>query len=159
MLCPNCHTLSCYICRQVIWGYDHFSNICCCPCNISYLWWILHQEQPLPYTGANDPNKCLLWDPVEQRHTDEVTHTSTNYITHKMADCHMMHFFRSGKLPSRLSKNTRRGIWTWQQKNSKPLRLTLGLAMNFERSNLSIWLMLTLVHAEFMWSLLAHELL
>jgi hypothetical protein len=26
MSCPNCRTLSCYICRQVIKGYDHFSN-------------------------------------------------------------------------------------------------------------------------------------
>src|SRR5882757_9237955 len=26
MSCPNCHTLSCYICRQVIQGYDHFNQ-------------------------------------------------------------------------------------------------------------------------------------
>ena len=27
MSCPNCHTLSCYICRQVITGYDHFNQV------------------------------------------------------------------------------------------------------------------------------------
>ncbi|KZT20220.1 hypothetical protein NEOLEDRAFT_1172659 [Neolentinus lepideus HHB14362 ss-1] len=54
MTCPNCRTLSCYVCRQVITGYDHFG-------------------QPPPYTGPKDANKCPLWDPVEQRHNDEVT--------------------------------------------------------------------------------------
>ena len=27
MACPGCHTVSCYICRQIIVGYDHFSNV------------------------------------------------------------------------------------------------------------------------------------
>ena len=27
MSCPNCNTLSCYICRQVIKGYDHFNQV------------------------------------------------------------------------------------------------------------------------------------
>lgn len=26
MSCPNCNTFSCYICRQVITGYDHFNQ-------------------------------------------------------------------------------------------------------------------------------------
>ena len=26
MSCPNCHTTSCYICRQVITSYDHFTS-------------------------------------------------------------------------------------------------------------------------------------
>jgi len=54
MLCPNCATLSCYVCRKIITGYEHFSR-------------------PPPYTGPADPNKCQLWDSVEQRHSDEVT--------------------------------------------------------------------------------------
>ncbi|KAL6307320.1 hypothetical protein BKA93DRAFT_727613 [Sparassis latifolia] len=53
MTCPNCHTLSCYVCRKIITGYDHFNN-------------------PPPYNGKQDPAKCLLWDSVEQRHSDEV---------------------------------------------------------------------------------------
>ncbi|KAF8575225.1 hypothetical protein K439DRAFT_1370428 [Ramaria rubella] len=53
MTCPNCGTLSCYICRQVISGYEHFGN-------------------PPPYTGPQDPNKCNLWDPIEQRGNNEV---------------------------------------------------------------------------------------
>ncbi|KAG1725066.1 uncharacterized protein EDB91DRAFT_1169386 [Suillus paluster] len=53
MTCPNCHTVSCYICRKVIIGYDHFGN-------------------PPPYIGRVDQNKCVLWDPVEQRHETEV---------------------------------------------------------------------------------------
>lgn len=24
MTCPYCHTLSCYVCRQVVTGYEHF---------------------------------------------------------------------------------------------------------------------------------------
>ncbi|KAI0713080.1 hypothetical protein C8T65DRAFT_739128 [Cerioporus squamosus] len=55
MTCPNCGTLSCYICRKVIVGYDHFS-------------------QPPPYDGRPDLKKCTLWDAsVEGRHSDEVT--------------------------------------------------------------------------------------
>lgn len=27
MRCPNCATLSCYVCRQVIVGYDHFDQV------------------------------------------------------------------------------------------------------------------------------------
>ena len=30
MTCPNCATLSCYICRKVIVGYDHFSQVSGC---------------------------------------------------------------------------------------------------------------------------------
>ncbi|KAF8515364.1 hypothetical protein BU17DRAFT_51893 [Hysterangium stoloniferum] len=53
MTCPICNTLSCYICRQIIVGYDHFNN-------------------PPPYVGRSDKKKCPLWDPVEQRHDNEV---------------------------------------------------------------------------------------
>lgn len=52
MTCPNCQTVSCYICREVINGYEHFVN-------------------PRP-NGQVDKKKCLLWDPVEQRHATEV---------------------------------------------------------------------------------------
>ncbi|KAH9942854.1 hypothetical protein B0H21DRAFT_511019 [Amylocystis lapponica] len=55
MTCPNCRTLSCYVCRKIITGYDHFNN-------------------PPPYNGKQDANKCTLWDSsVEGRHSDEVT--------------------------------------------------------------------------------------
>ncbi|KAI0640872.1 hypothetical protein C8Q79DRAFT_1014714 [Trametes meyenii] len=55
MSCPNCMALSCYVCRKLITGYDHFGN-------------------PPPYTAKTDPNKCPLWDAsVEGRHSDEVT--------------------------------------------------------------------------------------
>ncbi|KAI0739759.1 hypothetical protein C8Q80DRAFT_1200487 [Daedaleopsis nitida] len=54
MTCPKCATLSCYICRKAITGYDHFDN-------------------PPPYTGRPDLKKCPLWDSsVEGRHSDEV---------------------------------------------------------------------------------------
>ncbi|TRM63521.1 hypothetical protein BD626DRAFT_494567 [Schizophyllum amplum] len=51
--CTNCRTLSCYICRKMINGYEHFN-----------------QAAP----GApSTSNKCLLWDgPVERRHAEEV---------------------------------------------------------------------------------------
>ncbi|KAH9856068.1 hypothetical protein C2E23DRAFT_809859 [Lenzites betulinus] len=55
MTCPNCGSLSCYVCRQLIIGYDHFGN-------------------PPPYNAKIDPKKCPLWDSsVEGRHSDEVT--------------------------------------------------------------------------------------
>ncbi|EMD32740.1 hypothetical protein CERSUDRAFT_99118 [Gelatoporia subvermispora B] len=55
MTCPNCQTLSCYVCRQVINGYDHFNTI-------------------PGQAGPVDPNKCQLWDSsVEQRHNNEVS--------------------------------------------------------------------------------------
>lgn len=53
MSCPSCHTLSCYVCRQIITGYEHFSR-------------------PPPYTGNPDRTKCELWDKIEQRGHDEV---------------------------------------------------------------------------------------
>ncbi|CCM00543.1 uncharacterized protein FIBRA_02577 [Fibroporia radiculosa] len=54
MTCPNCRTTSCYVCREIITGYEHFNN-------------------PPPYSGHPDPKKCTLWDSVDQRHSDEVT--------------------------------------------------------------------------------------
>lgn len=27
MTCPNCHTLSCYVCRVAITGYEHFDQV------------------------------------------------------------------------------------------------------------------------------------
>ncbi|KAH9837572.1 uncharacterized protein C8Q71DRAFT_753273 [Rhodofomes roseus] len=57
MICPNCRTMSCYVCRKVILGYEHFNN-------------------PPPYNGRKDPNKCELWDSVEKRHSDEVYENS-----------------------------------------------------------------------------------
>ncbi|TEB24727.1 hypothetical protein FA13DRAFT_1796930 [Coprinellus micaceus] len=45
MKCPSCGTLSCYICKTEIYGYDHFRN---------------------------GPTKCPLWDNVEERHNNEL---------------------------------------------------------------------------------------
>ncbi|KAI6097248.1 hypothetical protein F5141DRAFT_473812 [Pisolithus sp. B1] len=51
MTCPNCHTVSCYICRQIITGYEHF-------------------DRP---GQVGNKSKCILWEPsVEQRHAEEV---------------------------------------------------------------------------------------
>ncbi|KAK0207116.1 hypothetical protein DFS33DRAFT_645375 [Desarmillaria ectypa] len=54
MVCPNCHTFSCYVCRQVITGYDHFN------------------QQAPGASRTSKSKKCLLWDSVEVRHSDEV---------------------------------------------------------------------------------------
>ncbi|KAJ7063387.1 hypothetical protein C8F01DRAFT_1132808 [Mycena amicta] len=53
MICPDCHTMSCYVCREVITGYEHFAT---------------QPGQPnLP--GSSKSNRCPLWDvAVEQRH-------------------------------------------------------------------------------------------
>lgn len=56
MRCPYCQTLSCYVCRQTITGYDHFN------------------EQPGHAAGSKkkDKKKCPLWDDLDKRHHDEV---------------------------------------------------------------------------------------
>ncbi|KAJ7774947.1 hypothetical protein B0H16DRAFT_1509018 [Mycena metata] len=59
MVCSNCQALSCYICRQLINGYDHFAQ---------------QPGQPI-MAGSSKSNKCPLWDvggSVENRHADEV---------------------------------------------------------------------------------------
>ncbi|KZO97505.1 hypothetical protein CALVIDRAFT_479838 [Calocera viscosa TUFC12733] len=54
MMCNQCQTMSCYICRQVINGYDHFNQA----------------RAPLL---ALDPNKCPLWDTnLDKFHAEEV---------------------------------------------------------------------------------------
>ncbi|EJT97149.1 hypothetical protein DACRYDRAFT_72456, partial [Dacryopinax primogenitus] len=61
MTCNQCRTLSCYRCRRVIQGYDHFSE---------------RPGQPrYGEAGAvRDPSKCPLWDiDLEKLHADEVT--------------------------------------------------------------------------------------
>ncbi|KAJ3490885.1 hypothetical protein NLJ89_g11396 [Agrocybe chaxingu] len=55
MTCPHCRTLSCYVCRKVINGYEHFNQT----------------PAGRPSTSQND-GKCLLWDQVEERHAAEV---------------------------------------------------------------------------------------
>ncbi|ETW80698.1 hypothetical protein HETIRDRAFT_476396 [Heterobasidion irregulare TC 32-1] len=57
MTCPNCRTLSCYVCREVVSGYDHFQQT---------------NTNGQPLAGASTSTKCPLWDPVEKRHADEV---------------------------------------------------------------------------------------
>ncbi|GJJ08592.1 hypothetical protein Clacol_002811 [Clathrus columnatus] len=54
--CSQCGTISCYICRQIIKGYDHF-----------------HQNAPNDGSlGRSSSSKCILWDPIEVRHDEEV---------------------------------------------------------------------------------------
>ncbi|CAK5264611.1 unnamed protein product [Mycena citricolor] len=58
MTCPFCHTKSCYLCRKVITGYDHFLP-----------------QSPMQPGGVGPSRvggKCVLWDPVDQRHAEEV---------------------------------------------------------------------------------------
>ncbi|KAF8156090.1 hypothetical protein B0H34DRAFT_716125 [Crassisporium funariophilum] len=54
MTCPNCGTYSCYVCRAIITGYDHF-----------------HQQMGLPSTSTT-ANRCMLHDNIEERHAEEV---------------------------------------------------------------------------------------
>ncbi|KAF5376136.1 hypothetical protein D9615_007703 [Tricholomella constricta] len=54
MKCPsaNCGTYSCYICRQIIKGYDHF-------------------DQTIG-TADRRSETCRLWDAVDERHAEDV---------------------------------------------------------------------------------------
>ncbi|KAJ7109483.1 hypothetical protein C8R44DRAFT_635668 [Mycena epipterygia] len=58
MTCPNCSALSCYICRKLITGYEHFAQ---------------QPGQPAAASSSKAGAKCALWDAVEQRHAEEVT--------------------------------------------------------------------------------------
>ncbi|KAG8970228.1 hypothetical protein FRC03_010418 [Tulasnella sp. 419] len=53
MSCPNCATLSCYVCRKAITGYDHFDQT--------------PAGQPARRNG-----KCRLWEDLETRHHEDV---------------------------------------------------------------------------------------
>ncbi|TDL14424.1 hypothetical protein BD410DRAFT_203972 [Rickenella mellea] len=68
MTCPNCRTVSCYICRKIINGYDHFQTV---RIPIPAKQFIYHNSAPLQ-TPVQNQGKCVLWDPVEQRHDQEV---------------------------------------------------------------------------------------
>ncbi|KZV74428.1 hypothetical protein PENSPDRAFT_648058 [Peniophora sp. CONT] len=57
MVCPYCTTLSCYVCRQIVTGYEHFNR---------------GTPGQVHATGAQMNGACPLWDAVEQRHHDEV---------------------------------------------------------------------------------------
>ncbi|WVQ83480.1 hypothetical protein IAT38_005621 [Cryptococcus sp. DSM 104549] len=50
--CTGCRTLSCYICRKVITGYDHFD------------------QNPADYRKAKIAGNCRLWDPVNNADLD-----------------------------------------------------------------------------------------
>ncbi|KAJ3717653.1 hypothetical protein DFJ43DRAFT_789592 [Lentinula guzmanii] len=54
MTCPHCHTLSCYVCRQPVLGYDHFSR------------------PGASASSSSNSKKCPLWEPAENRHAQEV---------------------------------------------------------------------------------------
>lgn len=56
MMCTYCHTMSCYVCRSVIHGYEHFD-----------------QSRPRGAQRASGSSKkCPLWDSAEDRHSKEV---------------------------------------------------------------------------------------
>ncbi|KAF7363529.1 hypothetical protein MSAN_01009400 [Mycena sanguinolenta] len=57
MTCPNCFSLSCYVCRQLITGYDHFNQ---------------QPGQPAVVGTSKAGGKCALWESVEERHALEV---------------------------------------------------------------------------------------
>ncbi|KAF7294852.1 hypothetical protein MIND_01023100 [Mycena indigotica] len=56
MICPGCNAMSCYVCRKLITGYEHFASM---------------PGQPVA-AGSSKSGRCPLWDTVEQRHADEV---------------------------------------------------------------------------------------
>ncbi|ESK93036.1 ring finger [Moniliophthora roreri MCA 2997] len=60
MTCPNCYSLVCYVCRQLIpEGYAHFDQ--------------RTPGMPPPVVGSSSQaKKCPLWEHVEERHTREV---------------------------------------------------------------------------------------
>lgn len=73
MTCPNCKTLSCYVCKVAITGYDHFhQNVRPIPIhhlsNVS----LPRLQDPRNAGGSSANTKCPLWDSVDHRHDQEV---------------------------------------------------------------------------------------
>ncbi|KAG6812914.1 hypothetical protein H0H92_015466 [Tricholoma furcatifolium] len=56
--CPFCGTVSCYLCRKAIVGYNHFDSTA--------------PGGGRPRRGRKSNGKCLLFDAVSDRHNDEV---------------------------------------------------------------------------------------
>ena len=71
MTCPNCMTLSCYICRQIITGYDHFNEVRHIFSFQPLLSIIRTQSRSGQPPQPGQVGKCLLWDKVEERHDKE----------------------------------------------------------------------------------------
>ncbi|KAJ3244056.1 hypothetical protein HDU78_011536 [Chytriomyces hyalinus] len=53
MSCPRCHTLQCYVCKEIITGYDHFSKA--------------------PSGQAQTGKTCPLWEDTEHRNAQDVS--------------------------------------------------------------------------------------
>jgi len=69
MTCTYCGTVSCYVCRSIIKGYDHFDQSVRLPPPDPIRFLTLYQQR----SGAvqrpgSSSKKCPLWDPVEDRH-------------------------------------------------------------------------------------------
>jgi TRIAD3 protein (E3 ubiquitin-protein ligase RNF216) len=59
MTCPNCRTASCYICRQIITGYEHFDQ--------------RRSTGNTPISSSKGTKKCVLWDKdLDAMHANEV---------------------------------------------------------------------------------------
>ncbi|OJA15761.1 hypothetical protein AZE42_05347 [Rhizopogon vesiculosus] len=73
MTCPNCRTLSCYSCRKVIDGYNHFGPV-------------------------SDKSKCHLWDEIEKRHAEEVERAAKKVIKKLQRDSRIKIDMCDGKI-------------------------------------------------------------
>ncbi|KAF5356819.1 hypothetical protein D9756_006828 [Leucocoprinus leucothites] len=72
MTCPNCHALSCYVCRQIITGYEHFNQ----------------SRNPSAASSSSKPKKCVLWDKdLDAFHANEVKLAADQ----AMAEARMLH--------------------------------------------------------------------
>jgi len=58
MTCTYCHTVSCYVCRSIITGYEHFDQS--------------RPGDPQRTNKRSSSKKCPLWDSAEDRHSKEV---------------------------------------------------------------------------------------
>src|ERR1700722_12437054 len=94
MTCPNCHALSCYICRELVTGYGHF-------------------DQQQNVSGGSSV-KCALWDPVEKRHHEEVRTCSLTLPMYHAND--ELFFSRLQPLQRTQSENTEYSTQTLKQK-------------------------------------------
>jgi hypothetical protein len=70
MTCPNCNTMSCYICRQVIRGYDHFGNVSLwlilfrCPSSCS--WFLFHIRSHRLIRAVQTPKNVYCGIPLNR---------------------------------------------------------------------------------------------
>ncbi len=73
MICPNCSTMSCYVCRAIITCVAWITNSTSQSANTILRGYDHFNQQPQAYNLPKDDTKCALWEDVNARHHQDVS--------------------------------------------------------------------------------------